>query len=236
MRTDGRRPDQLRKIKITREYLKDVEGSVLIEVGHTRVICSATLEDGVPSFLKGRGQGWITAEYGMIPRSSAQRIPRRESGRTHEIQRLIGRSLRAVTDLSQLRDRTIIVDCDVIQADGGTRTTAITGGFVALYEVLQKMSVQGMIQKFPAGHFVAAVSCGIVDGEVLLDLDYGEDSSASADMNLVMTDDGRIVEVQCTAEGDAFSVDEMERMMRVGKSGIEQLIETQRGCISFQIV
>lgn len=235
-RADGRKPDQLRSVKMTKDYLKDVEGSVLIELGHTRLICSATLQDGVPPFLKGSRQGWVTAEYGMLPRSSIQRIPRwRESGRTHEIQRLVGRSLRAVTDLSQLGDHTIIIDCDVVQADGGTRTAAITGGFVALYDAVQKMSVQGMVDKFPISHFLAAVSCGIVGGEIILDLNYEEDSSASADMNVVMTDDGKIVEVQCTAEGNTFAMDEMDRMIRVAQRGIEELIEVQRGCISFEL-
>ncbi|MFQ5905059.1 MAG: ribonuclease PH, partial [bacterium] len=220
-----------------KDYLKDVEGSVLIELGETRLVCSATLQEGVPPFLKGSRQGWVTAEYGMLPRSTPQRIPRwRDSGRTHEIQRLIGRSLRSVADLSQLKDHTIIVDCDVIQADGGTRTTAITGGFVAFYEAVQKMSVQGMLESFPISHFVAAVSCGIVDDDMLLDLNYEEDSGASADMNVVMTDDGKIVEIQCTAERQTFTLDEMEQLIRMAKKGIEQLIEAQRGCVSIRLV
>jgi len=236
MRRQGRKIDQLRPLKITRDYLKDVEGSVLIELGETKLICSATLQEGVPTFLKGSRQGWVTAEYGMLPRSSPQRIPRwRDSGRTYEIQRLIGRSLRAVTDLAQLKDNTIIVDCDVIQADGGTRTTAITGGFIAFYEAVQKMSVQGMVKRFPIAHFVAAVSCGIVDDEMLLDLNYDEDSCASADMNVVMTDDGKIVEVQCTAERETFSLDEMEQLIKMAKKGIEELVEAQRGCVSFEM-
>lgn len=236
MRRQGRKTDQLRPLKITRDYLKDVEGSVLIELGETKLICSATLQEGVPTFLKGSRQGWVTAEYGMLPRSSPQRIPRwRDSGRTYEIQRLIGRSLRAVTDLAQLKDNTIIVDCDVIQADGGTRTTAITGGFIAFYEAVQKMSVQGMVKRFPIAHFVAAVSCGIVDDEMLLDLNYDEDSCASADMNVVMTDDGKIVEVQCTAERETFSLDEMEQLIKMAKKGIEELVEAQRGCVSFEM-
>lgn len=235
-RADGRRSDQLRPVKITKDYLKDVEGSVLIELGYTRLICSATLQDGVPPFLKGSRQGWVTAEYGMLPRSSFQRIPRwKDSGRTHEIQRLIGRALRAVTDLSLLGDHTVIVDCDVVQADGGTRTAAITGGFVALYEAVQKMSVQGMVDKFPISSFLAAVSCGIVYDEIFLDMNYEEDSNASADMNVVMTDDGRIVEVQCTAEGIAFAVEEMDNMIRVAQRGIAELIEVQRSCVSFEL-
>lgn len=237
MRRHGRRSDEIRPIRITRDYLKDAEGSVLIELGDTRLICSATLQDGVPPFLRGSKRGWLTAEYGMLPRSAAQRIPRwRDAGRIHEIQRLIGRSLRAVTDLSQLNEQTIIVDCDVIQADGGTRTTAITGGFVALYDLVQKMSVQGMFKEFPISHFVAAVSCGIVESEILLDLNYEEDSNASADLNIVMTDEDRIVEIQGTAEGDAFTVKEMEMMMDLARTGVERLIETQRGSLTIELV
>jgi ribonuclease PH len=236
-RRDGREPDEIRPVHITRDYLKDVEGSVLAELGDTRLVCSATLQDGVPPFLRGSRQGWLTAEYGMLPRSASERISRRrEAGRIHEIQRLIGRSLRAVTDLTQLNEQTIIVDCDVIQADGGTRTTAITGGFVALYDALQKMSVQGMFKSFPISHFVAAVSCGIVEGRILLDLNYEEDSNASADMNIVMTDEAKIVEIQGTAEGDTFTVEQMEKMVGLARQGIEKMIEVQRGCLSIDLV
>jgi ribonuclease PH len=237
MRRDGRKPEQLRSISITREYLRDVEGSVLVELGETRLVCSATLQDGVPPFLRGSKQGWLTAEYGMLPRSASQRIPRwRDTGRIHEIQRLIGRSLRAVTDLSQLNEQTIIVDCDVIQADGGTRTTAITGGFVALYDAVQKMSVQGLFQTFPISNFVAAVSCGVVDGRILLDLNYEEDSSASSDLNIVMTDEDRVVEIQGTAEGDTFTMEQMNEMVNLARRGVNDLIEAQRKCLSIELV
>jgi ribonuclease PH len=237
MRRDGRRPDQLRPIRIARDYLKGVEGSVFVEMGETKLVCSATLQDGVPPFLRGSGQGWLTAEYGMLPRSSAQRIPRwRDTGRIHEIQRMIGRSLRAVVDLSQFREQTLMVDCDVIQADGGTRTAAITGGFVALYDAVQKMSIEGSFEKFPISRFVAAVSCGMVQGEVLLDLNYDEDSSATADMNLVMTDDGKIVEIQGTAEGATFAVQEMETMVGLARKGIKELVDAQRAALSIEVV
>jgi ribonuclease PH len=237
MRRDGRRPDQLRPIRITKDYLKGVEGSVFVEMGETKLVCSATLQDGVPHFLRGSGQGWLTAEYGMLPRSSAQRIPRwRDTGRIHEIQRMIGRSLRAVVDLSQFREQTMVVDCDVIQADGGTRTAAITGGFVALYDALQKMSIEGNFEKFPISRFVAAVSCGIVQREVLLDLNYDEDSSATADMNLVMTDDGKIVEIQGTAEGATFGVREMETMIDLAREGIKELVDAQRAALCIEVV
>lgn len=237
MRRDSRAPDAIRRIRITKDYLKDVEGSVLVELGETKLVCSATLQDGVPPFLRGSKQGWLTAEYGMLPRSASQRIPRwRDSGRIHEIQRLIGRSLRAVTDLTELNEQTIIIDCDVIQADGGTRTTAITGGFVALYDAVQKMSVQGMFKHFPISHFVAAVSCGIVEGQLLLDLNYEEDSNAGADMNVVMTDDDRAVEIQATAEGDTFTLEQMEEMVGLARKGIQELIEAQRGSLSIELV
>ncbi len=237
MRRDGRRPDELRPVRISRGFLKGVEGSVLVEMGETKLVCSATLQDGVPPFLRGSGQGWLTAEYGMLPRSSVQRIPRwRDAGRIHEIQRMIGRSLRAVIDLSRFREQTMIVDCDVIQADGGTRTAAITGGFVALYDAVQKMSAEGILEKFPISRFVAAVSCGIVQGEVLLDLNYDEDSSATADMNVVMTDDGNIVEIQGTAEGATFAVREMEEMIVLAREGIRELVEAQRTALSIEVV
>src|SRR5512143_3159388 len=210
MRFDGRKPGDLRPVKITRNYIKHAEGSVLIEVGDTKVLCTATLEESVPPFMKGKGKGWLTAEYGMLPRSSGQRI-RREStagkvgGRTHEIQRLIGRSLRAVMDFAYLGERTFWMDCDVIQADGGTRTASITGAYIALCDAVHLAMNKGLIQKNPITDRLAAVSVGIVRGEPLLDICYAEDSNADVDMNVVMTGDGKIVEIQGTAEAEPFS-------------------------------
>lgn len=228
-RRDGRKSNQLRPVEITRGYIKNAEGSVLIEMGSTRVVCTATIEDSVPHFRRGTGLGWITAEYGMIPRSSVNRIPResirgRVKGRTHEIQRMIGRALRAVADLEALGERTIIIDCDVIEADGGTRTASITGGFVALADALR---AKGLDKQVLRG-FVAAVSVGLVGGRPLLDLDYSEDSTAEVDMNFVMDDGSRYIEIQGTAEGRVFEETELERMKRLAKTGIRRLIAIQK--------
>jgi ribonuclease PH len=228
-RRDGRKSNDLRPVKISRRFIKNAEGSVLIEMGLTRVVCTASVEESVPPFLRGSGKGWITAEYGMLPRSSASRIPResmrgRVKGRTHEIQRMIGRALRAVVDLGAIGERTIIIDCDVIEADGGTRTASITGGFVALVDALRAVKLGAAALK----GFVAAVSVGIVEGRVLLDLDYGEDSAAEVDMNFVMNDAGRYIEIQGTAEGKSFSDDDLARMKRYAGAGIRRLIASQK--------
>ncbi len=231
MRVDGRRADELRRITITRNYLKNCEGSVLIAMGDTKVICAATVENSVPPFLRGKGTGWVTAEYAMLPRSSGQRVPRERGkvgGRTHEIQRLIGRSLRAVTDLAMLGERSVLIDCDVLQADGGTRTASITGAWVALVDALQNIREKGMIADLPVNDSLAAVSVGIVNGKPLLDLCYAEDSAAETDMNLVMTGSGGIVEVQGTAEGAPFSREELDRLLALGEKGIRSLIRKQK--------
>ena len=233
MRKDGRRADEMRQVRITRPYLKHPEGSVLIEVGDTKVICTATIEEKVPQWMKGSGQGWVTAEYSMLPRSSATRIVREAAtgkigGRTHEIQRLIGRSLRSVTDMKGFGERTIWIDCDVIQADGGTRTASITGSFMALADALRFLKDRGIIKKMPLRDFVAAVSVGVVNGEVVLDLDYEEDSTAEVDMNIVMTGNGAFVEVQGTAEAAPFTKDEMARMTSLAEEGIRGLAARQK--------
>jgi ribonuclease PH len=231
MRKDGRKTDELRKIKITKNYIKSAEGSVLIEMGDTKVLCTATVENSVPPFLRGKGTGWVTAEYAMLPRSSAQRISRERSkvgGRTHEIQRLIGRSLRSVIDMKALGERTILLDCDVIQADGGTRTASITGAYIALVDALRHIKKQGMIGAVPVRDHLAAVSVGIVDGKPMLDLCYIEDSTAETDMNLVMTGSGKIVEVQGTAEGEPFSKAELGKLLALGEKGIKTLIKKQK--------
>ena len=231
MRVDGRKADELRKVRIARNYIKSAEGSVLIEMGDTKVICTATVENSVPPFLRGKGTGWVTAEYAMLPRSSSQRIQRERSkvgGRTHEIQRLIGRSLRSVVDMKLLGERSVLIDCDVVQADGGTRTASITGAYVALVEALRHIKKQGLIQTVPVTDFLAAISVGIVDGKPMLDLCYVEDSSAEVDMNLVMTGKGGIVEVQGTAEGKPFSKNELGRLLALGEKGIKALIKKQR--------
>ena len=230
MRPDGRRKNELRRVKITRDFLKYAEGSVLIEMGETKVICTATLVDSVPSFLRGKGKGWITAEYGMLPRSSSERIPRestrgRVGGRTHEIQRLIGRSLRAVSDLEALGERSIWIDCDVIQADGGTRTAAITGSFVALADALRRST---NFERNPIRDYLAAVSVGKVGKDLVTDLNYAEDSSAELDMNVVMTGKGRFVEVQGTAEQAPFSQSDLDHLLRLAKKGIQDLIRHQK--------
>ena len=231
MRVDGRKADELRKIKITRNYLKNVEGSALIEMGETKVICAATVQESVPPFLRGKGTGWVTAEYAMLPRSSSQRIQRERSkvgGRTHEIQRLIGRSLRSVVDMAALGERSVLIDCDVVQADGGTRTASITGAYIALVDALHHVKKQGLIAAIPVGDYLAAVSVGIVGGTPMLDLCYTEDSSAEVDMNLVMTGAGKIVEVQGTAEGKPFSKTELGKLLALGEKGIKALIKKQK--------
>jgi len=225
-RQDGRRPDQIRPISITRDYLRHPEGSVLVEFGDTKVICTASVEDKVPPFLKGKGQGWVTAEYGMLPRSTNTRTSRERSGpsgRSQEIQRLVGRSLRVVVDMSKLGERTIWVDCDVIQADGGTRTAAITGGFVAVADAIGTLVKPGAVRDC-----VAAMSVGIVGGQPLLDLNYAEDSSAEVDMNVVMTGAGAFVEVQGTAEHTPFSKPRLDDLLTLAAAGIDRLIGLQR--------
>ena len=236
MRTDGRKLAQLRPIKITPSYIKTADGSVLIEIGDTKVICTAKLEDRVPPFLRNSGKGWITAEYGMLPGSSSIRIGRESSrgkvgGRTHEIQRLIGRSLRAIADLRTLGEKTIWIDCDVIQADGGTRTASITGAYVALAEAVRSWLGRGMISIDPVKDAVAAVSIGIVEGKILLDLCYEEDSKADVDMNFVMTGAGKFIEVQGTAEAAPFTRRQMERMAEIAQTGIKELLKTQKNVI-----
>jgi ribonuclease PH len=235
-RSDNRAPDQMRPVKITADFVSTAEGSVLIEVGNTRVICTASIEDSVPMFLRSSGKGWITAEYGMLPRATLTRTPRESvrgkiGGRTHEIQRLIGRSLRAVTDLARLGERSILLDCDVIQADGGTRTAAITGAFVALGSALEKLVEAGTLAAVPLKDYVAAVSVGIVDGEALLDLCYEEDSRADVDMNIVMTAGRKFVELQSTAEHEAFDEIQLDKMIELGRRGIQTLLATQQSAL-----
>jgi ribonuclease PH len=236
MRADGRKPAQLRPLKITPSYIKTADGSVLIEMGDTKVICTAKLEDRVPPFLRNSGKGWITAEYGMLPGSSEQRIGRESSrgkvgGRTHEIQRLIGRSLRAIADLKSFGERTVWIDCDVIQADGGTRTASITGAYIALVGAARKWRERGLLTVDPVKDSVAAVSIGIVDGKILLDLCYIEDSKADVDMNFVMTGAGKFIEVQGTAESAPFTRKQMERMADIAQQGIKELLKAQKAVI-----
>jgi ribonuclease PH len=236
MRPSGRAPDALRPIRFTRHYTKHAEGSVLVEFGDTKVICTASLEEKVPGFLKGKGQGWVTAEYGMLPRSTGSRMAReaasgKQGGRTQEIQRLIGRSLRAAVNLKQLGERTITVDCDVIQADGGTRTAAITGGCVALADAIAHARKNKLITTEPLRHLVASVSTGIYQDTPILDLDYAEDSNAQTDMNFVMNEAGGFIEVQGTAERDAFSLEEMQAMTALAARGIGELIAAQRAAL-----
>jgi len=235
-RSDNRAAEQMRPVNITPDFVSTAEGSALIEVGNTRVICTASIDETVPSFLKGSGKGWITAEYSMLPRSTLTRTPReatrgRQSGRTHEIQRLIGRALRAVVDLKQLGERTITLDCDVIQADGGTRTASITGAFVALGLAMEKLVEAGTLSAAPIRDFVAAVSVGVVEGSVLLDLSYEEDSQAEVDLNFVMTGARKIVEVQATAEQHPFDEAQLKKMMDFATKGVEALIAKQRGVL-----
>ncbi len=233
MRADGRKLNELRKIKIKKGYIKNAFASCLIEMGNTRVICAATVEDKVPPFLKGQGKGWLTAEYGMLPASCNERIARESSkgkvgGRTHEIQRLIGRSLRAVVDLKKLGERTVWIDADVIQGDGGTRTASITGGFIALCMAVEKLMKSGALEESPVLDYVAAVSVGVIDGKPSLDLCYVEDSKAEVDMNFVMTGDGKFVEVQGTAEGKPFSKTQMDQLTALAHKGIGDLIRIQK--------
>ena len=234
MKRDGDREwNRLRDFRITRDFLHFSDGSVLVEMGHTRVICAATVEDRVPPFLKNSGRGWLTAEYAMLPSSTQKRSPRESTtgkigGRTHEIQRLIGRSLRAVTDLTAFGERTITMDCDVIQADGGTRTAAITGGFVALIDLFRRLKERAVISSIPVADYVSAVSVGVVDGRLLLDLDYAEDSAAEVDMNFVMTGTGLFIEVQGTAEAKPFDRDRLTAMTELASTGIAELTRRQR--------
>jgi len=232
-RPSGRENKQLRPIKITRNYTMHAEGSVLIECGNTKVLCNASVEDRVPGWLRGKGKGWVTAEYGMLPRSTGSRMRReassgKQGGRTLEIQRLIARSLRAVVNLEALGERIITVDCDVIQADGGTRTASITGAYVAMVDAVNKIIANGMIKKNPIFGEIAAVSVGIYQGEAVLDLDYPEDSNAETDMNVVMNGAGHFIEVQGTAEGHAFRREEMNEMLDYAESGIKQLLQAQQ--------
>lgn len=236
MRTE-RNNQQLRPVTITRHFIKHPEGAVLIEFGDTRVICTASIEETVPPFLRGKGTGWVTAEYSMLPRATHTRSPReaakgKQSGRTLEIQRLIGRSLRAVTDMAQLGERTIYLDCDVIQADGGTRTASITGAYVALADAVSSLQQRGLLAANPLKEAVAAVSVGIVDGQPLLDLNYLEDSGAEVDMNFVMTSSGRFVEVQGTAEAEPFTIEQMDAMRNLAVDGIRQLFDLQREALA----
>jgi ribonuclease PH len=237
MRPSGRKPEQLRPIRLTRHYTKHAEGSVLVEFGDTKVLCTASVEERVPSFLKGKGQGWITAEYGMLPRSTGERMGReasrgKQGGRTLEIQRLIGRSLRAAIDLKQLGERTVTLDCDVIQADGGTRTASITGAYVALRDALSRLQQKGALTGDPLSCMIASVSVGIHQGAPILDLDYAEDSSAETDMNVVMNDDGAFIEIQGTAEGHPFRMEELQAMLELARQGIEHLFQAQREALA----
>ena len=236
MRPSGRAPNELRQIVITRHYTKHAEGSVLVEFGDTKVLCNATIEDKVPRFLKNEGKGWITAEYGMLPRSTGERMGReaakgRQGGRTMEIQRLIGRSLRAVVDLEKLGERTITIDCDVIQADGGTRTASITGGYVALVDAINFAAQQTPSIKQAIKSHLASVSVGIYQNTPILDLDYPEDSSAETDMNVVMNGENQFIEIQGTAEGQCFGTDELNAMLDLARSGIDQLIVAQKAAL-----
>ena len=233
IRQNGRRDNELRKVKITKDYIKYAEGSCLIEFGNTKVITTASVEETVPPFLKGKKKGWVTAEYSMIPRSCKTRVPRESSkgklgGRTHEIQRLVGRSMRAVVDMDKLGERTVWIDCDVIQADGGTRCASITGSFISLVLALAKLKKDGVITEAPVSDYVAAVSVGMLDGKPALDLDYEEDSNADVDMNIIMTGSGKFIEVQGTAEREPFTKNEMEKLLSLARTGVDKLIATQK--------
>jgi ribonuclease PH len=235
-RPSGRRPDELRAVRIQRGFTRHAEGSVLVEFGETRVLCTASVEERVPGFLKDSGRGWVTAEYGMLPRSTNTRTDReaargKQSGRTQEIQRLIGRSLRAVTDLGKLGERTVKLDCDVIQADGGTRTASVTGAFVALHDAVGTLLERGVLAASPIRDFVAAVSVGLFEGVPVLDLDYAEDSGCETDMNVVMTGSGGFVEVQGTAEGAPFSAAQMDALLALAMQGIAELIARQKAAL-----
>lgn len=231
MRPSNRQNDQLRNIEFITNFNPYAEGSCLVKYGNTHVICTASVDDKVPSWLKGQEKGWITAEYAMLPRSAQTRIPRetkKPSGRSQEIQRLIGRSLRAVVNLDKMKDILITIDCDVIQADGGTRVASVSGGFIALYLAITKLLNEGKLAENPIREFVAAVSCDIYNGEAVIDVDYSEDSNSQVDMNFVMTESGRIVEIQGTAEGEPFSEEEFNQLLELGKSGIKQIISRQK--------
>lgn len=237
MRPSGRLPDQLRPVTITRNFTCHAEGSVLIEFGNTKVICTASFDAGVPGFLRGKGQGWVTGEYGMLPRSTGSRMRREatqnnQGGRTMEIQRLIGRSLRAIVDMDALGENTIVLDCDVIQADGGTRTASITGAYVALVDAINKAKSDDLIESDPIIGMIASVSVGIHDGTPVLDLDYAEDSTAETDMNVVMNNDNQFIEVQGTAEGHAFSADELNSMLALAQKGITELFDYQHKALA----
>jgi ribonuclease PH len=237
MRLGGRKPDELRAVRLTRGYTRHPEGSVLVEFGETRVLCTASVEERVPPFLRDSGRGWVSAEYGMLPRATNTRGEReaargKQSGRTQEIQRLIGRSLRAVVDLSSLGGRTIQIDCDVLQADGGTRTAAITGAFVALHDAVSWLQQRNLLTRSPIREFVAAVSVGIYQGTPVLDLDYAEDSACGTDMNVVMTGAGRFVELQATAEGEPFSEEELDALVGLAAGGIRELIAQQKRALN----
>ncbi len=239
MRPDNRTPDATRPVRITTDYLQTAEGSALIEVGNTRVLCTASLEQTVPQFLRGAGRGWVTAEYSMLPRATVTRTPReiakgRPSGRTQEIQRLIGRSMRSVVNMAALGERTIILDCDVLQADGGTRTASITGAFVAMGIALSRMAECGALKALPIKDYVAAISVGVVGGEPRADLCYEEDSQAEVDMNVVMTGAGRFVEVQATAEQTPFDDGQMQRLLDLARAAIAQLVEIQKGIVKIR--
>ncbi len=235
-RPSGRAPDALRPVRFTRAFTRHAEGSVLVEFGETRVLCTASVEERVPAFLKDQGRGWITAEYGMLPRSTHTRTDReaargRQSGRTQEIQRLIGRALRAAFDLGALGERTLKIDCDVLQADGGTRTASITGAFVAVYDALSWMQSKGLLERLPVRDFVAAVSVGLYQGVAVLDLDYAEDSACDCDMNVVMTGEGRFIELQGTAEGEPFSRVQVDELMLLAEKGVRELVAAQRAAL-----
>ena len=237
MRPSGRNPDQLRAVSFERNYTKHAEGSCMVRFGDTHVLCTASLEERVPPWLKGAGKGWVTAEYGMLPRATGERMRRessagKQSGRTQEIQRLVGRSLRAVVDLVALGEKQITLDCDVIQADGGTRTAAITGSWVALHDCLMWMQARSMFKTFPMKDHVAAISCGIHNGQAVLDLDYAEDSTAGTDANFVMTGSGGIVEIQGTAEGEPFSQDSLLHLLALARKGIDELVAKQKATIT----
>jgi ribonuclease PH len=237
MRPSGRAANQLRPVKITRNYTKHAEGSVLVEFGDTKVICTASAETGVPGFLRGKGEGWVTAEYGMLPRSTGSRMGReaargKQGGRTVEIQRLIGRSLRAAVDMKKLGENTIVIDCDVIQADGGTRTASITGACVAMVDAINALRRKGAIKEDPLKHLIAAVSVGIYKGEPVLDLDYAEDSNAETDLNVIMTAQGGFVEVQGTAEQEPFSANELAEMLKLAEQGVASLAELQQAALA----
>ena len=236
IRQDGRKNNELRKLKIAKNYIKYAEGSCLVEIGNTKVIATASVENGVPHFLRGSGNGWVTAEYGMIPRSCKSRVSReaskgKQGGRTHEIQRLIGRSLRSVTDMTKLGERTIWLDCDVIQADGGTRCASITGSFIALALALENMKKESLLQTVPLSDYVAAISVGIIDGMTAIDLDYEEDSKAEVDMNVVMTGAGKFIEVQGTAEREPFKREDLNKLIALAQKGIEDIIHTQKNIL-----